>query len=347
MKILLDCERMKYPNTGLYEYCNQLGLALQRVVKKDHLSFYLPENVQDIFGKDAERVIQKSLHKLFIPRFDADIWHITYQNTGYMKGNKKVKKVLTIHDLNFLYEKTDPQKIQKNLRKVQQNIDRADHLVAISNYAKNDVLKHLDTHNKPFDVIYNGVHVTEPENYTDPSYKPQKEFLFSIGTVLPKKNFHVLPALLRGNDYELIIAGKSDKGYVDKIMEMAKQYDVADRVHLPGPISYEDKCWYLKNCKAFMFPSIAEGFGIPVIEAMHFGKPVFLSTRTSLPEVGGKYAYYFDNFEPDYMQQVFEKGREDYETNNRTSDIVKHALAFNWDKAASEYYEVYKSVINR
>ena len=74
-----------------------------------------------------------------------------------------------------------------------------------------------------------------------------------------------------------------------------------ERIILPGEISDMDKYWLYKNCEAFVFPSMYEGFGLPVIEAMNFGKPVFLSTFSSLPEVGGKYALYWENFDSQLM----------------------------------------------
>lgn len=345
MKIVLDCERMKHPYTGLFEYCYQLGIALrQRVVDKDDLIYYVPQSVQYMFGSNNNFIEQRSIDKIFYRNFNADILHTTYQLSRYMGGNKNVKRLLTIHDLNFLYEKKAPSKVAKYLKKMQDNINRSDHIIAISNYVKQDVLDHLEIGNKPFDVIYNGCNVLEFDTYDTPIYKPKKDFLFSIGTVLPKKNFHVLPRILVGNDYELIIAGRSDENYQNKIIKEAKQFNVEDRVKLIGSVSYEDKYWYLKNCLAFMFPSIAEGFGIPVIEAMHFGKPTFLSTHTSLPEVGGKFAYYFQNFEPEYMQQLFRDSLEDYSQNDRIKDIKEHASYFRWDRCADEYYKIYQKL---
>ena len=115
-----------------------------------------------------------------------------------------------------------------------------------------------------------------------------------------------------------------------------------------GPaIEYFDgeKYWYYKHCEAFLFPSYAEGFGLPVIEAMYHGKPAFISDKTSLPEVGGDAAYYFRSFDPDSMQQVFKKGIEDYLLADPSEKIKQQAAKFNWDVCASEYIEVYEEMI--
>ena len=124
-------------------------------------------------------------------------------------------------------------------------------------------------------------------------------------------------------------------------MDQAQKFGVADRVKITGPISEEDKAWYYKNCEAFVFPSIAEGFGLPVIEAMHFGKPVFLSTHTSLPEIGGDAAFYFENFEPETMQNAFAKGMETFKTNNMQQKVIAHAMQFDWQETARQYLKLY------
>ena len=148
-----------------------------------------------------------------------------------------------------------------------------------------------------------------------------------------------------GNDLELIIAGTNTFGYGEKIIEAAHKHNVAGRVKMTGPVSEKEKFWYYKNCEAFCFPSVAEGFGLPVLEAMHFGKPVFISTETSLPEVGGDAAWYFENFDPAYMQQVFRDGMQEYHATMPGQKIREQAAKFNWDTIALQYLDVYKSLL--
>lgn len=344
MNIIFDCERMRHPYTGLFEYCVQLGKSLQTcTTADDRISYYVPKQYVHYFEKQR-CLIHKRFHKWFLPLTGHEnIWHTTYQGSRYMQRNRTMKNVLTIHDLNFLYEKT-ALKTDKYLRKLQKNIDSADYIVTISEYAKNDILNYLKMNDKPISVIYNGCNVLEFPDYNAPVYRPAVPFLFAMGTVLPKKNFHILPCLLKNNDYELVIAGKGNDDYIQKIVEEAKKHNVADRVKLTGPVKNEDKYWYLKNCSAFLFPSLAEGFGIPPIEAMHFGKPVFLSTKTSLPEVGGQHAYYFNDFEPENMCGVFETGMSHYAQTNPRSLIIQHANQFNWKESAKAYWKVYESI---
>ncbi|MBT8296628.1 MAG: glycosyltransferase, partial [Gramella sp.] len=98
----------------------------------------------------------------------------------------------------------------------------------------------------------------------------------------------------------------------------------------------------------FVFTSLFEGFGLPPIEAMAYGKPVFLANQTSLPEIGGSEAFYWDKFDPDYMVEVFEKGMNAFD-NNKVSYQEKlkvRANSFNWDHTATEYLELYSRVLS-
>jgi glycosyltransferase involved in cell wall biosynthesis len=347
MKIVFDCERMRYQYTGLFEFCHKLALGLiANKSKADEVQLYIQKKDAAFFPREIKKIIQRSIDKFFFQKINnhIDIWHTTYQISWYMPPNQhNLKKVLTIHDLNFLHEAKSEAKRAKYLKKHQKNINKADHLVAISEFTKQDLLKHL-TIQKPITVIYNGCDFEIYPDFDKPMYQPKMPFLFAIGTVIPKKNFHTLPCLLVNNNLELIIAGKENTDYSAKIIEQARKYNVEDRLHIIGPITKEEKYWYFKNCNAFVFPSLAEGFGIPVIEAMNFGKPIFLSNLTSLPEIGGNNAYYFENFEAQHMQNIFTKGMQHYNDHNPAEKIRAHAKKFSWETCAKKHLELYKSL---
>jgi glycosyltransferase involved in cell wall biosynthesis len=152
--------------------------------------------------------------------------------------------------------------------------------------------------------------------------------------------------MLKETDFDLIIAGEKNSSYAQEILEEAAKLGISKRVILPGSVSEDEKMWLYQHCEAFLFPSIAEGFGLPVIEAMSFGKPVFLSPYTSLPEVGGPHAYYFSDFEAPHMIEVLTKGLEDYRLiPQRKTDIQQWAAKFSWDVAAREYLQIYSSLM--
>jgi glycosyltransferase involved in cell wall biosynthesis len=349
-KIIFDCERMKYSSTGLYHYCLNLGSHLGKKLNnsEEQLTFFSPANTIDTFGTNAAFIRQHSLQKFYMPSLKGfDIWHSTYQNSDYVpRRNRKIKVVLTIHDLNFLYEKKSESKRLKNLRHLQENINRSDAIVCISEFCKKDVLTHCQTGSKPVYVIHNGTNSLKRPALVSGSYKPERPFLFSLGVICRKKNFHVLLPLIEQNqDMELLIAGRpDDTEYLQFIRRSARQLRIEDNLRLLGAITEPEKAWYYNNCYAFALPSIAEGFGLPVTEAMSVGKPVFLSDKTALPEIGKDVAFYFRDFNATHMQKVFTRGMRQYRRKNMEHAIRVHSESFNWDKAASEYINVYRSL---
>ncbi len=348
-KIIIDCERMKYPHTGLYHFCYNLGTALQEAANplSEELTFFLPAKEVHVFGKNQNFIPQQPWHKLFLPSLKKySLWHSTHQDADYFPARNKIPIVLTVHDINIMHDKTKSAKKKKKfIDELEKKIKQAGHITFISSFTRNDVQRYIDLCKKPSSVIYNGCNIKEIVRLITPSFIPFAPFFFTIGTIMEKKNFHVLPALLAGNDRLLIIAGiTQNENYKQEIIAEAIKHGVEKRVIFTGAISENDKQWYLKNCGAFVFPSLTEGFGLPVVEAMYFGVPIFLSSCTSLPEIGGDVCYYFSSFDKDAMQEVVQKGLRHYHNTDAKNNIQKRAAFFSWKEAAGKYLEVYRSL---
>lgn len=345
--ILFDCERMRYPNTGLNSFCKHLGKELLKLKnQQESILLYGPERINNIFGIDNNYLSHKLFHKIIFPSTkNINVWHATHQGTDYFPFNKKVKIVLTIHDINFMHEHSKSIKKQERyLDKLKSKIEKADHIVFVSEFTKNDVNQYISLESKNISVIYNGCDLDFIPQIITPINAPKESFIFNLGLVTPKKNVHVLPPLLCNNDFKLVIGGQiQSKEYMNFILAEAAKFGVLDRVIFTGPLSENDKQWYYTNCAAFAFPSIAEGFGLPPLEAMKFGKPVFLSNYTSLPELGGKNAFYFKNFNPELMQYDLFNGLHEFENNQMSDSIKLHAEQFSWKKAAGKYLDVYRN----
>lgn len=341
----LDFEKLKYQHNGLYTFCLQLGQRLLQHAREDEkLLYYLPSGFNKFHG-DFTRVPYKWYHRYLFNPPQMDLWHSVHQTGNVWPLRKAKKTIVTIHDLNFMIDdrKGNAEK-ERLLKELQQQVNETDCVVAISRFTLDIIRQHIQVPDSKCRIIYQGSEVKTFPDFDTPAYRPSRPFLFSIGMILPKKNFHVLPALLEHNDYELIIAGKSQGDYIKKVEEEAAALGVSDRVKLLGTITDEEKYWYYQHCKAFLFPSLAEGFGAPVAEAMHFGKPVFLSDKTSLPEIGGDTAYYFRAFDKDHMQQVFREGITHFERENPVTAIQQHAQQFSWDTNAKEYLKLYREM---
>ena len=351
-RIILDCDLMKHRHSGLYQYCLNIGNYVDRILEqqhsKDQIRYYVPASIVNDFDNSSHSITEKKLHRIFNPYlWDCDIWHAPFQSGRIIPANnKRTKVLLTIHDLNCLHEGKPADEQKRSLQHTQKLIDRADAIVCISEFCKKDVLTNCDIKNKPVYVIHNGTHRLHDPKLNTISYKPRAPFLFGMGYVNRKKNFHVLLPMMKDNNYELIIAGRLDEpDYIDSIRMQAEELGVGERIKLLGPVSETEKAWYLKNCLAYMHPSLAEGFGAPVVEAMAFGKPMFLSSYTSLPEIAGDVAFYFSNFEKDHMHAVFNQGMAIYQSNGLSKRIIQKGSEYNWEKKAMEYLNVYRSLM--
>ncbi len=348
--VLIDFNRLRdNANNGLFQFSDGLAKAFSSLnsIENDlQFTFYLPKNKFGNYGNKVKYLNHNSIDKFY--KFGTgkfDVWHITTQISWYRPFNKKTKSIFTIHDLNFLIEEKDNLKRNKRLlADIQKRIDRSHFITAISAFAMQTIEQNLILHNIPRAVVHNGAYLSEYPNFNTPKYQPTKPFLFSIGMVQPRKNFHSLMPLLLQNDFELVIAGTNTFEYKNCVLNEAKKIGVLDRVKLIGEVTEDEKFWYYKNCLAFLFPSVAEGFGLPIIEAMQLGKPVFLSKETCLPEIGGDAAYYFTDFSKENMQQIFNDGMHHYLTTQPQESIKQRATKFSWNNAVKKYIEIYKKI---
>lgn len=344
IKVLVAMEKLHNLNSGLGQFCLGLGEALAQQNKSTALHFLVPENKKSIFGNHVIYILLKNyLSFLWNKPKGFDIWHCTHQESKYLPGDCKL--ILTIHDLNFLYKYTGLKK-QMKLNALQRKVNKASAIVAISQFTANEIKQHLKVDVKKLHVIYNGAGLKTGSEIELPDYLQNQKYLFSIGIINPKKNFHVLlPLLQHKPDLKLVISGNDAHAYVQIIKEKARELGVLSQLHFTGAVSDELKYTLYKNCYAFVFPSLSEGFGLPVIEAMLLGKPVFLSKLTCLPEIGGIEAFYWDNFEANEMRAAFEKGMQAYERESGKALRIKlHAEQFSWEKAANAYLKLYENV---
>ena len=343
-RVLIDVERLRQPNSGL----GQVSLHLVNEYLKHPPDdwqpvFLLPEDRLDVFGQNIEYEIptwNRRYARALAP--DYNLWHMLHQDASYLPG-RHTPYILTIHDLNFLFEKT-PAKARKRLKRVQRLVDGAKAIAVISRFTESVVREHLDLGDIPVQVVYNGIPEPVDVPASRPTFAPDGPFLFNVAMVRRKKNQHVLIDLLaRLDELNLVIAGNTRDDYADEIWNRTKELGLGDRVVMPGEISEADKSWLFAHCDAFVFPSLYEGFGLPIAEAMRYGKPTFASTRSSLPEVGGEDVFYWDDFDADAMATVFRNGMSSWTADPERADrLQRRAAKFTWENTAKEYAALYR-----
>lgn len=354
-RVLINAFALRDLYAGIRTYTESLVNGIIRKQDLDlDLIFYVPRDKVGYWGVHYDYVIASKLNKIIPPiSMKPDLVHFTDQFFKYInpKQYKKSVNLVTIHDLNFLHEKS--QVINKRTiegKKILSNLSYVNRIVAISEFVKSDIINYFNIDESKISVIYNGVVPPEkPDEDFIPKYKPKTNFLFSMGYLSDKKNWQAILPLLRNYEGEYILAGVlSNQDYMKKLIDLSKYWGVSDKIKIIGAIDEKNKNWYYHHSEAFMFPSLAEGFGIPVIEAMYCGKPVFISNRTALPEITGGNSFIFETFDPDHMTDVFEKGLNEFRLN--AGGIERRnkqwASQFNWDKTAIQYLEIYHELLD-
>lgn len=344
--VLIDASLVHYANTGIANVMRSLltgiatlpdsSLNYKILVPQNH-GFADSNHMHYIPVRKWQKFIPSSLPRV-------DVWHSTYQSFRFLRKPNNTRQVITIHDLNFLYEK-NAYKAQYHLDRLQQRVNRADALVTISQFVASDIKKNLQLNDKPLEVIYNCVENLQKKPATQPSFLYDKApFFFTLGAMRRKKNFHsLLEVMAQLPDYQLYICGNlDDQEYVAELHQKIATLKLTN-VHIPGPISSAEKIWLYQHAEAFLFPSMFEGFGLPVIEAMQFGTPVFTSNMTSLPEVAGEHAIIWENFDPDYMTATLLGNLPRLHNDAvRREQMIAYATSFNLEKNIQQYVSLYQ-----
>ncbi|PHS02332.1 MAG: hypothetical protein COA78_21365 [Blastopirellula sp.] len=356
--IVIDLEKLKIPYCGLGQLAHYLGQAIVKESHQRDLDITIFAREQDLSEFQGLASISPSVWKKEVfqrlyrwalpkPKPPIQLWHATHQQVKYLPLDACVPLVLTIHDLNYLREKSSS-KLKRYHDRIQRLIYRADSIAAVSHFTADEIRDHFDLQGKPLHVIYNGTYDASRIEPAQPEFIDESTpFLFSIGQIVPKKNFHVLVDLIEHlPNHKLIVAGNRDAEYANFVRQRAEELGVTDRVILPGSVTDQERQWLYLNCEAFVFPSLNEGFGLPPIEAMSVGKPVFLAKRTSLPEVGGPHAFYWDEFSGDHLHQVYRDGMQAFNADPQHKDrLIRYAAQFTWEQAAKQYVDIYESIL--
>lgn len=354
-RIVIECYPIATPFVGLGEFCRQIGERLGRRAAElksrqgVELYFIVPPKFRGCFGSEVHYICMPGVFRNLLPWYPmpADLFHVPYQYGRVKRMRHAQKQLLTVHDINFIYE-TKGKKLKRAVRKFRRKINLADYVSYISRFACEDTEKHFHV-TLPKRVIYNGV--TDLSAMADAASLPVNlpdRFLLHISSLRAKKNVHLLVEMM---DYlpeqNLLIAGNWEGSYGKMLQQKIAQSKFGNIYMLPN-VTESEKAALYAACRAFLFPSLCEGFGLPPIEAMKLGKPVFLSTLTSLPEIGGRAAFYWDDLVPESMADVLRKQLELFDSNpSYVGELKQNASRFDWGECVEHYIEYYLDIINR
>lgn len=351
-RIAIDFNDISSRSSGFGEYAcalaERIAALAPELKEKYNIRFYflVPDGYVGCYGDsvkylniDAYGRFTRLALRIFPRRFD--IYHQIHQFSKTRRLMFARKDVRTLHDINFVHDRTES-KYAKKFRRTQRYIDRAEILALISDFVEKDVREHFSTKNTR--VIYNGVTDLSRSNFPKEIDMGVEKggYLFHLSSLMPKKNASLLIDMMDHLPNETLVIVGNWKAFGAPLREQLKRSRYNNIITMDN-VDTETKAYLMAHCKAFLFPSLCEGFGLPPLEAMHFGKPVFLSRLTSLPEVGGDFAYYWDELEPRKMAQVL---TERLAENTLTPEEIKRWVnRFTWEKTVQGYIDVYKTVL--
>lgn len=296
-------------------------------------------------------------YKWFLGK-SSDVTHFfNYIVPPFVRG----KTVVTVHDLTYI---THPETMDRRTRIIlkltaKRSIKRADKIIAVSRFTKSEIIKYLGIAPEKIEVVYNAVDLTlyrddfseEDIERVKGKYRIKNEYFLYLGTLEPRKNLERLigayAALLKKYpDFpELVIAGK--KGWLyEKIFDNVTRLGIEDKVIFTGYVPDEDAPILMNGARVFCFPSLYEGYGMPVIEAMACGTPVLTSDCSSLSEVAEGGAVMVDPLSEESITNGLERLYLDEvlrsDLSERGRRIAERSV---WSTQAEKLYEIYSQLI--
>ena len=338
---------------GLGEFSLQIGtrVAAQAVAWRTlygiEFDFHLREQLSGLFGPEVGYLPVRRWQRVrHVQPKPYALWHSLHQLNKNLPPAGCGPRLVTVHDLNYLYGRNAFSTWRQH-RRTRALMARTDYVVAISQHTAADVLRHLGW-GGPMEVIYNGARsFVAAERAPLPGWQADSQphatppFLYHLSRMSASKNPQAIIELARAWPEMMFVMCGPPSDDAKRLRATVQLPNL--QFHLG--ISEAQKAWAYAQCSGFLFPSLTEGFGLPPIEAMHFGKPVFLARRSCLPEIGGTAAEYFDDFDPAAMKQVVQRGLARQREPGRAEAIRNHAAQFDWERAAAAYLGLYRRLL--
>lgn len=276
----------------------------------------------------------------------------------YTPPKIKGKVIVTIHDVVFA-ECPETCENPKPLSEYEDSIKKSDIILTVSESSKKGILKYFNADSNKIRIVspgiyledYNKIYSKEQYNIVMEKYELPDKFILYLGTIEPRKNIDRLILAfekyktINNNNLKLIIAGKKGWKY-EKIFETYQNSKYKEDIRFIDYINEEDKILLYKLAKLFIFPSLYEGFGMPVLEAMAAGTPVITSNVSSLPEVAGKGAILVNPYSVEEIAEGINKiinGNKEF-IKNLVNQGKEQAKKYTWEKSAEKLEKIYEEL---
>lgn len=366
MKVCFDLratqKSSRYTGVGVYTY----EVARRLVVKFPDIYFLVRKNCELPFVINKNKLIEinsfnkpESLQEIFDPlttknkliKNNIDIFHSPIP--GYLKTNSQFKVITTIHDVipdKYLEERLRPFFNHYLYKLKNKNASKSDFIIFDSFFTKNDF---ISLYGKPKEstVIYLGSDQKELTNHiTSIDFNYYGSYIFYIGGFNKRKNFDyiikIFPYLKDHKELNLVIGGNVSIENKNKIKNLCKLNNVDYlKVYFTGKLNSSDLSSFYKFSLFFIYPSLYEGFGLPIAEALNENCLVFTTNNSSIPEVGGESVVYISGTDLKKDSKIINDTLENLTLINELKEKCKYQKKlFRWDKHVDNILNVYKNV---
>lgn len=253
------------------------------------------------------------------------------------------KKVISIQDLPSYYGFGNRQYrlFRKAILPIMAN--RADRIVTVSNYTKNDICDYLGIPRSNVGVVYNGIDPVFYQGGVEPGTQLPSDYVLFVGAKSERKNLkRVIKSFEKLKSaydvpHKLVIVGPSENPTYDLVMESSSQDSIKESVLNPGYLSREELSFVYEHADLFVFPSLHESFGLPPVEAMASGTPVVTSQQGAIPEIVQGKCVYVNPYDTEDITDGMAKIMFDTELSDKLSNEGSDlAQKYNWENSASE-----------
>jgi glycosyltransferase involved in cell wall biosynthesis len=368
MRIGYDAKRIFHNTTGLGNYSRDLVRILSSFFSENTYLLYNPKQsklnrlVPD--GTIVKEIkpstfLANRLHFIWRSKWivkqlikdKIDIFHGLTGELPYGIEKTNIKTIVTIHDLIFvrypeLYKSID-RKIY--FKKFKYAVEIADVVVAISEQTKRDIVQFLGIKSDKIKVIYQGCHPIFKDiiagsfiKEVEKKYNLPKQYILNVGAVNERKNVLSLVKAIEETKDNLVIVGSGSE-YFKLVKKFVLENDLKDKVLFLQGLNMSEIAVLYQKANIFVYPSIFEGFGIPIIEALYSKTPVITSQGSCFPEAAGPHSHYLkDPFDIKEISNAITKIKTDKDYKNQMIDKgFKFVQKFNDDQLANTWQKIY------
>lgn len=279
---------------------------------------------------------------------------IFFSPDGFIPLGMSIPKVSMVHDVAYLRY---PEHLQPRIRAFYKKwmgryLAYTDHIITVSEFSKREIIAGYNIPADKISVVYNGITDAykpiseEQKKHTRDRYTNGKPYFVYLGAIHPRKNILTLVKAFEHfksshpSEHQLVLAGRAS-WHTEEVFKTITESKWKDSIHLPGYVATTEATSLVASAEAMIYPSLYEGFGLPLVEAMACGVPVICSNVSSLPEVAGNAALLFDPMDAAQLAHHMEKiSSDDGLRKEMITFGAERSKYFSWDKAASQVYEI-------